>query len=76
MIEPLSLPTVAKATPSARQAANAPARALYEQKLGFEEEWTDRGARGLRIDEEDAAGSFKDVVVPTVTESKFLARGG
>ena len=57
------------------EADNAPARTLYEKKLGFEEEWADKGARALRIDEEDEGGAFKDVVVPTVTASKFLARG-
>ena len=40
----------------------------------FEEEWTDRGARALRIDEADPEGSFKEVAVPTITQSKFLAR--
>lgn len=56
------------------EAANAPARRLYEGKLRFEEEWTDRGARALRIDEADPEGSFKEVAVPTITQSKFLAR--
>lgn len=51
---------------------NTPARSLYENKLGYEQMWTDIGGSSLRINLDDDSGAFKPIGCPIITLSKQL----
>mmetsp|Transcript_22617 Transcript_22617/g.46368 ORF Transcript_22617/g.46368 Transcript_22617/m.46368 type:complete len:314 (-) Transcript_22617:86-1027(-) len=54
---------------------NTPARRLYENKLGYAQEWKVNGGSVLRVDTDDPEGSFSESVAPLLVLSKRLGGG-